>query len=196
MPSTRPGPHGTSPSSSSNGRSRARRGNHPGTAYPRERATRRHAAGGARTATGHYTGDSAPARANRAILEEHLRAEIAGDLAGTMASMSAEPYLRLGSGTEARGREAVAEVYATRFRNVPDQHFDVERSVVTDDMAVIEGYVNATPQGTFYGMPAYGKRIRVPATVWIEFADGKLAGERGYYDTAELRRQLAEGAAD
>ena len=30
-------------------------------------------------------------------------------------------------------------------------------------------------------------------TVWIEFANARLVGERGYYDTAELRRQLAEG---
>ena len=147
-------------------------------------------------AVDHYTVDSAAARANRAVLEEHLRLEIAGDLEGTMATMVDEPYLRPGTGLEARGREAVAAVYATRFRDVPDQHFDVVRSIVTDDTAVIEGYVNATPQGTFFGLPAYGKRVRLRATVWIEFADGKLAGERGYYDTAELRRQLEEGVAD
>jgi steroid delta-isomerase-like uncharacterized protein len=143
----------------------------------------------------HFTADSDAARANRAALEEHLRAEIAGDLAGTLATMTDEPYLRNGTGLEARGRDAVAEVYATRFRNVPDQAFEVTRSIVTDDTGVIEGFINATPRGTFSGLPAYGKRIRVQATVWIEFADGKVAGERGYYDTAELRRQLAEGFA-
>ena len=79
---------------------------------------------------------------------------------------------------------------------MPDQHFDVVRSIVSEDTAVLEGYINATPQGTFFGLPAYGKRIRLRATVWIEFADGKLAGERGYYDTAELRRQLVEGVED
>jgi steroid delta-isomerase-like uncharacterized protein len=147
-------------------------------------------------AVDHFTTDSVAARANRAVLEEHLRMEIAGDLEGTMATMVDEPYLLPGTGIEARGREAVAAIYATRFRDVPDQHFDVVRSIVTDDTAVIEGYVNATPHGTFFGLPAYGKRIRLPATVWIEFADGKLAGERGYYDTAELRRQLAEGVED
>ena len=147
-------------------------------------------------AVAHYTADSDAARMNRAVLEEHLRREIAGDLEGTMATMVDEPYLRPGTGVEARGREAVAAVYATRFRDVPDQHFEVVRSIVTDDTGVIEGYVNATPRGTFFGLPAYGKRIRLRATVWIEFADGKLAGERGYYDTAELRRQLAEGVAD
>ncbi|HLH21353.1 MAG TPA: ester cyclase [Chloroflexota bacterium] len=144
----------------------------------------------------HYTADSAAARANRAVLEEHLRREIAGDLEGTLATMVDEPYLMPGTGLVARGRESVAAVYATRFRDVPDQHFEVVRSIVTDDMAVIEGYVNATPRGTFFGLPAHGKRVRLRATVWIEFADGKLAGERGYYDTAELRRQLEEGAPD
>ncbi len=144
-------------------------------------------------AVDHYTVDSVAARANRAVLEEHLRREIAGDLEGTMATMADEPYLLPGTGVVARGRESVAAIYATRFRDVPDQHFDVVRSIVTEDTAVIEGYINATPQGTFFGLPAYGKRIRLRATVWIEFADGKLAGERGYYDTAELRRQLAEG---
>jgi steroid delta-isomerase-like uncharacterized protein len=147
-------------------------------------------------AVDHYTGDSVAARANRAVLEEHLRLEIAGDLEGTMATMVDEPYLRPGTGLEAHGREAVAAAYATRFRDVPDQHFDVVRSIVTDDTAVIEGYVNATPHSTFFGLPAYGKRIRLRATVWIEFADARLAGERSYYDTAELRRQLAEGVED
>src|SRR3954451_7094542 len=144
----------------------------------------------------HYTVESAAARANRAVLEEHLRLGIAGDLEGTMATMVDEPYLRPGTGLEARGREAVAAVYAARFRNVPDQHFDVVRSIVTDDTAVIEGYINATPTGTYFGLPAYGKRVRLRASVWIEFVDGKLAGERAYYDTTELRRQLAEGVAD
>jgi steroid delta-isomerase-like uncharacterized protein len=144
----------------------------------------------------HFTADSDAARTNRAVLEEHLRLEIAGDLAGTMATMVAEPYLRPGTGLEARGYDAVAEVYATRFRDVPGQHFDVVRSVVTDDTGVIEGFVNATPHKTFFGLPGYGKRIRQRATVWIEFADGKVAGERGYYDTAELRRQLAEGVEE
>jgi carboxymethylenebutenolidase len=141
----------------------------------------------------HYTADSTAARANRAVLEEHLRREIAGDLEGTLATMTDEPYLLPGTGVEARGREAVAAIYAARFRDVPDQHFDVVRSIVADDTAVIEGYVNATPHGTFFGLPAHGKRVRLRATVWIEFADGKVAGERGYYDTAELRRQLAAG---
>jgi carboxymethylenebutenolidase len=141
----------------------------------------------------HYTADSTAARANHAVLEEHLRREIAGDLEGTLATMTDEPYLLPGTGVEARGREAVAAIYAARFRDVPDQHFDVVRSIVADDTAVIEGYVNATPHGTFFGLPAHGKRVRLRATVWIEFADGKVAGERGYYDTAELRRQLAAG---
>jgi steroid delta-isomerase-like uncharacterized protein len=145
------------------------------------------------TAVDHYTADSPAARANRAVLEEHLRLEIAGDLEGTMATMVDEPYMLPGTGLEARGREAVAAVYAARFRDVPDQAFEVVRSIVTDDTAVIEGYVNATPHGTFFGLPAYGKRVRLRATVWIEFANARLVGERGYYDTAELRRQLAEG---
>jgi steroid delta-isomerase-like uncharacterized protein len=145
------------------------------------------------TAVDHFTVDSPTARANRAVLTEHLRAEIAGELENTMATMVDEPYMSPGSGIEARGREAVTAAYAKRFREVPDQHFDVERSIVTDDTAVIEGFVNATPHGTFQGLPAYGKRIRLRATVWIEFVDGKLLCERSYYDMAELRRQLEVG---
>ena len=142
----------------------------------------------------HFTADTAQARHNRAVLEEHLRAEIAGDLAVTLATMTDDPYLLPGTGLAARGRDAVAEVYRTRFRDVPDQAFEVVRSMVTDDMAVIEGYVNATPHGLFFGLPGHGKRVRLRASVWIEFRDGKLHGERGYYDTHELRRQLVEGA--
>ena len=141
----------------------------------------------------HFTAASAQARHNRAMLEEHLRAEIAGELDATLATMTDAPYLLPGTGLAARGLAAVTEVYRTRFRDVPDQAFEVVRSVVTDDVAVIEGYLNATPHGLFFGLQGHGKRVRLRAAVWIEFRDGKLAGERGYYDTAELQRQLVEG---
>ncbi|MFI5266092.1 MAG: ester cyclase [Chloroflexota bacterium] len=95
---------------------------------------------------------------------------------------------------EARGFDQVRAVYATRFNEVPDQEFVVARSVVTDSFGEIEGFVTATPAGTFFGLQGHGKPIRVPATVWIAFQDGKLAGERGYMDRVELQRQLLEGA--
>jgi hypothetical protein len=43
-------------------------------------------------AVDHYTADSVAARANRAVLEEHLRLEIAGDLESIIATMVDEPY--------------------------------------------------------------------------------------------------------
>lgn len=141
----------------------------------------------------HFTADTAEAQRNRAALEEHLQAEANHDLERTLGTMVLDPTFALNADVVAQGRQAIDRLYRTRFSDVPDQRFVVTRSLVTDTVAVIEGFMTGTPARLFFGHPAYGKPIRVPATVWIPFRDGKLAGEYAYFDSAELARQLREG---
>lgn len=141
----------------------------------------------------HFTADTPEARRNRATLEEHLRAEADHDLENTLGTMVPDPTFALNADVVAQGRQAIDHMYRTRFAAVPDQVFVVTRSLVTDTVAVIEGFMTGTPARQFFGRPAHGKSIRVPATVWIPFEDGKLAGEYAYFDSAELDLQLREG---
>lgn len=143
----------------------------------------------------HFTADSPTSKRNRAALDEHLRAEAEHDLESTLGTMVHDPVFALNAGVVANSQAQITGMYSTRFREVPDQRFVVTRSLVTDSVAVIEGFMTGTPARQFFGLPASGKAIRVPATVWIPFEDGKLAGEYAYYDSAELKRQLEEGFA-
>jgi hypothetical protein len=54
-------------------------------------------------------------------------------------------------------------------------HVDIRRTIVTETVAVLQGFVNR---------PA-GQDRWIPLLLWVEFQDGKLAGERSYSNPAE-----------
>ena len=131
------------------------------------------------------------AERNWETLKGHLEAEYSCDLPGTLAGLTEDCVFEIVPlGLVVRGKAGVAEVYRTRFRDYPDLHTDVTRKVVGDDCIVLEGISSATPKGNLWGLPASGQSIRLPIVLVIPFRDGKMLGERAYFDGYELRRQL------
>ena len=86
--------------------------------------------------------------------------------------------------------------YQRRMQTFQGQGFFARRWVITDETAVGNGLFRGTPQGVFFGVEATGRKLCLPMTVWIHFADGKLRGEATYLDGAELQRQIAHGAPE
>jgi len=55
----------------------------------------------------------------------------------------------------------------------------------------VEMVLSGTHSGTWFGIPPTGRRFELPAcAVFIFDEDDKIAGERGYFDSALLLRQL------
>jgi steroid delta-isomerase-like uncharacterized protein len=127
-----------------------------------------------------------------AIVEEHVRLENAHDLDGVMGTFGAqaryddEPW-----GEHHMGRTGVRSYYETLFRAAPDLRIDVHKRHVTDEAVVLEVVISGTHRGAWRGLPPTGRRLEFPLCGVFTFGDdGRLAGERIYYDRATVLRQL------
>jgi steroid delta-isomerase-like uncharacterized protein len=131
------------------------------------------------------------AERNWETLKGHLEAEYSCDLVGTLAGLTEDCVFEIVPlGLTARGKAEVEKVYRARFRDFPDLHTEVTRKIIGDDCIVLEGISSATAKGSFFGLPASGQSVRLPIVIVIPFRDGKMLGERAYFDAYELRRQL------
>ena len=89
------------------------------------------------------------------------------------------------------GREAVRAFYGEFFRGFPDLRFDIKCLHVGDEAIPVELVLSGTHNGPWFGMPPTGRRFELPAcAVFIFDEHDKIAGERGYFDSALLLRQL------
>jgi len=132
-----------------------------------------------------------PAERNWETLKGHLEAEYSCNLEGTLDGLTEECVFEIVPlGLVARGKAEVEQVYRTRFRDYPDLHTDVTRKIVGEECIVLEGISSVTPRGSLWGLPARGQSVRLPIVIVIPFRDGKMLGERAYFDGYELRRQL------
>lgn len=138
----------------------------------------------------------APARRNWDAFLAHTDAEWSHDLDRTMATMARDPFQTFHfAGVMIRGYDAVRRYYAQRFIDwPPGQGSHWKRWVVTDDLAIGQGWMKIAPTGPFFGQIATGKPIVVPLTIWIPFEDGLLKGEEAFADSRELERPIGEGA--
>ncbi|MHB1164665.1 MAG: ester cyclase [Candidatus Nanopelagicales bacterium] len=142
--------------------------------------------------------DTTPVHPVAALFEEHMQAELDGDLDRTMATMSANPHLnhvpvRAGG----VGQEAVRAFY--------DEHLvgkffpsDVEISpisrTVDDHQVVDELLITFThTQAIDWMLPGVaptGRPVRIPLVVIVRADAGKVAHEHIYWDQASVLVQL------
>jgi steroid delta-isomerase-like uncharacterized protein len=131
-------------------------------------------------------------RAQLALVEEHVRRENAHDLPGIMATFGSgafyddEPW-----GEHHDGRGAVQAYYHDLLTSLPDLRIDITRAIAAEDAVVLEVRINGTHLGPWRGLPATGRRVSFPLCGVFAFdAQGRLAGERIYYDRADVLRQV------
>ena len=127
-----------------------------------------------------------------AIVEEHIRLENGHDLEGVLrtfgetARYDDEPW-----DEHFTGRDGVRRFYEQLMRALPDLEIAVQRRHVAEDAVLVEVVIRGTHLGGWRGLPATGRRVEFPLCGVFEFgADGKLSGERIYYDRATVMRQF------
>ncbi len=136
-----------------------------------------------------FVADTEAARANKAILEEHFRAEWVDDIEATMKTIHPDdPWQRIpGLGIEVRGHDAVRDYYLGRFENWPGPAMDpFWRATFTDHVAHVEGKLHVEPRGEFGGREVAGAKIECASVIVIDFRDGLIVGETAYLDTAKV----------
>lgn len=129
--------------------------------------------------------------AHAAVLDRHVRAEMAFDLEGTLATLSPDCVFEdMPTGTLYRGRDGARAYYRewwSAFGNVPERS---RLYVPAPDTLIVETRFVGTHRGPWQGVPASGRAIDLPVAIFVSFRDGLMSGERFYYDRATLLAQI------
>jgi carboxymethylenebutenolidase len=132
------------------------------------------------------------------LFDEHMQAELDGDLDRTMATMSDEPHLnhvpvRAGG----FGAPAVRDFYSDHLVGKffpPDVEIVTLSRTVGADQVVDEfvfTFTHTQPiDWMLPGVPATGRRVRIPLVVVVRAVDGKVAHEHIYWDQASVLVQI------
>lgn len=131
------------------------------------------------------------------VWEEHVKAEFEGhDVEATLATMTEDPYnitipMRVGG----VGLDAVREFYSEHFVHQipPDlEMIPISRTIgdgrIVDEM-ILKFTHSSEMDWMLPGVPPTGKRVELPVVVVVQFRNGKIAGERVYWDQASVLAQ-------
>jgi len=123
-------------------------------------------------------------------VHEHFRIENTHDLDAVMATFGTTCSF-LANNELHEGHDAVRAFYGEFFRGFPDLRFDIKSLHVGEDAIPVEMVLSGTHSGTWFGMPPTGRHFELPAcAVFIFDEDDRIIGERGYFDSALMLRQL------
>jgi steroid delta-isomerase-like uncharacterized protein len=123
-------------------------------------------------------------------VQEHFHIENTHDLDAVMDTFGTTCSF-LANNELHEGRDAVRAFYGEFFCGFPDLRFDIKSLHVGDEAIPVEMVLSGTHRGTWFGIPPTGRRCEIPAcAVFIFDEDDKIVGERGYFDSALMLRQL------
>jgi steroid delta-isomerase-like uncharacterized protein len=128
------------------------------------------------------------------LVEEHMRAENAHDITATMATLGRQPRYVL-NGVILDGHEAIRSAYEGIGLG-DDAAFvqfkvDVTALHASGEAVILEGMMSGAHVAEWQGVPATGRSFTIPVCAVFTFdAEEKLAGERIYFDSGLLLRQL------
>jgi steroid delta-isomerase-like uncharacterized protein len=123
---------------------------------------------------------------------EHVQRENTHDLQGIMNTFGPSARYDDAPWEDHRlGRSAVQKYYEELLTALPDLQILIEHEMATDDEVVLEARISGTHSGTWRGLPPTGRRVDFPLCGVFSFdSDGKLAGERIYYDRGNVLQQI------
>jgi steroid delta-isomerase-like uncharacterized protein len=85
------------------------------------------------------------------------------------------------------GHEGFARAFYAAF---PDMHHEVELVVADESAVAVRFVLHGTHTGSFFGIPASGKRVEIAANVVLLVSERRITELFGVFDEAGLLRQL------
>jgi steroid delta-isomerase-like uncharacterized protein len=125
------------------------------------------------------------------LFEAHREAEAARDIDGILDTFAADCFLEtVPLGLHVKGRDAVRAAYEAQFFTAfPDLAPEDKGMAVGDDVVAVWGTLRGTSTGDWLGVPPGGGTFAVPFANVVPFTEGRMAGERIYFDLATLCEQ-------
>jgi steroid delta-isomerase-like uncharacterized protein len=99
-------------------------------------------------------------------------------------------FTHMASGDEHRGPAAVRGMLDYMYRQAFDATAEIRSRICTETQAVVEGEFVGTHIGEFAGIPATGRRVRVPLCVVYDLEGDRIKRARVYIEMPVLLRQL------
>ncbi|HWO74076.1 MAG TPA: nuclear transport factor 2 family protein [Dehalococcoidia bacterium] len=126
------------------------------------------------------------------LIEEHLKAEFAGDPAGCVAMYTDDVVHDVVGWPQGpmKGKEAAKSFYEQLVRDIHSEEMKPVRRYYGEDFAVIEHIWTGTVPGTFLGVPGHGKRISFRLLHVWEFREGRMSRENVWLDGGSVVAQL------
>ena len=117
--------------------------------------------------------------------------------AHTDLSMMAENvvFTTMATGDEHRGVEGVRRMLNHVYHEAFDARAESRSRIYAEKQAVLEADFVGKHIGTFAGVPATGREVRVPLCVVYDLENGKIVRGRVYLEVPVLMRQIGAGPA-
>jgi steroid delta-isomerase-like uncharacterized protein len=127
------------------------------------------------------------------LVEQHLKAEGAGDVDGAVAVYTADVlHDAVGfPGSPRTGKDAAREFYEHLTANFRTEEEVPTHQYWSDDALVMEQEITGTVIGSMLGLPGNGRRITFRILHVFEFRDGLISRENVWLDTAAIVAQLS-----
>lgn len=118
---------------------------------------------------------------------EHREVEEARDLDAVVATFDEQCFLEnVALSSRAEGAAEVRRSYEALFTAFPNLSPDSEGEAFGEEVFVTWGRVHGTMEGPWMGIPATGKSSRCPFVNVVPFRNGKMQGERIFFDLPAL----------
>lgn len=135
-----------------------------------------------------------PAEMKRRYLE-HRAVEEARDLDAVVATFDDDCFLEnVALATRATGRDSVRKSYEALFATFPDLSPQSEGEAYGDDVFVTWGTVHGTMRGAWLGIPPTGRSFTCAFVNVVPFRNGRMQGERIYFDLPSMCRGVGVAA--
>lgn len=125
------------------------------------------------------------------LVDAHLQAEVAGDIAGVLATLTEDVEHEPHPAGSYRGHDEVRSFYENVFGELSIDKAENVRRWYGDNFVVDEARLSLTVRGNPFGIAGNGRKAEVPILHVFEIVDGKISREVGYLDFAALMAQLA-----
>src|SRR5918998_190 len=100
-------------------------------------------------------------QARQAIIDAHSAAETAHDLDAVLATFHHPRYEIVPTGEVFDGEDAVRRYHGENFAGIPDLTVEPIAAYHGEDAVAEEAWVSGTHLGTYHGLPATGRILRV-----------------------------------
>jgi len=125
------------------------------------------------------------------VVDQHLQAEVAGDIAAILDTFANEAEFDLHPGAPTgpmRTKTDIEGFYTVLFCEITINGIRNVRRWHGDTYLVDESVMSVTANGHPFGLDGQGRHADIPALHVFEFADGRISRESGWLDFSALTR--------